>query len=189
GRRARVLGWHATWTERGDPARPWTYSGALTLTDDRVPDPVRAALPAALERLVAATGLAGLCGIDLCVDGPRWWLIEINPRPTATAELHERDPGLLTLHRAAVTGVLPAVPAPLAGCRGQAVVYAGRPLRVVPFAWPDWTADRPVPGSRIASGQPLCTLTAAGDRPRAVRVVLARRRHQLREILHSWPRP
>jgi predicted ATP-grasp superfamily ATP-dependent carboligase len=44
-----------------------------------------------------------------------------------------------------------------------AIVYAQHDIPAAPaFDWPEWTADRPVAGSRVGAEQPLCSVFARG---------------------------
>ncbi len=62
------------------------------------------------EILACASGLSGLFGVDGVLDRdeagrPRWWVCEVNPRPTAAMELWERGGReLLREHLAATVG-------------------------------------------------------------------------------------
>jgi hypothetical protein len=125
-------------------------------------DAVCTQLLAAADRLTAATGLRGLASLDAMLDRDgQVDALELNPRPTASVELYDRDaPGLLRLHIAAVLGqALPQWFAP-SGSRALAVVYA-RHLVVAgprPESACDWRC-----GAMVAGGAPLCTVHAAGD--------------------------
>lgn len=181
GCRVRVVGYCLQWPQRS-PERPFGYAGSVSLPAGP-PDWLHAELQTAARNLVAATGLCGLWGIDLIVSGrnDRWWLLEINPRPGMSFELHG-DPGALFAahlhatdpqHNRLATGGRPA-----AGglSRGHALVFAAEALTVGNRHWPDWTADRPAPGTRLAPGEPLCTVYADGADPAQVRARLRRRR-------------
>jgi len=123
-------------------------------------DAVRAQLLDAAVRVTAATGLRGLASLDAMLDrSGQVHALELNPRPTASVELYDREaPGLLRLHIAAVLGqALPQWVAP-SGSRALAVVYA-RHLRVAgprPGSASDWRC-----GATVAAGAPLCTVHAA----------------------------
>jgi predicted ATP-grasp superfamily ATP-dependent carboligase len=59
----------------------------------------------------------------------------------------------------------------------MSILYAARRCWVPPDTdWPEWVADRPAPGARIAEGAPVCTVLAAGDSAPAVRRMMAQRR-------------
>ena len=111
----------------------------------------------------AITGLSGVYGIDF-IKRPDGVIvpIEINPRYTAAMELVERRDGV-SIAAAHFGG---ATTARMAGdCVGKAIVYARRALTVGDTR--DWlgdasVADIPMPGTRVARGQPICTVFARG---------------------------
>jgi predicted ATP-grasp superfamily ATP-dependent carboligase len=91
------------------------------------------------SRLVAAFGLRGPFGVDFVWDGERAWVVEVNPRPTASLEVI--DPA-----RAA----------------GKAVVFATDDMVVGEL---EGVRDVPHPGERIAKGRPICTVVATAATP------------------------
>lgn len=125
-------------------------------------DALHTQLLAAAAQVTAATGLRGLASLDAMLDREgRVHALELNPRPTASVELYDRDsPGLLRLHIAAVLGqALPQWVAP-SGSRALAVVYARHRMTagLRPAAASDWRCGAPV-----AAGAPLCTVHAAAE--------------------------
>lgn len=197
GKHARVVGANRFWTgvrgaASGAPGAsgtvaeaPYTFSGAVTVAPASVAhlDEMRDALSA----LVRASGLVGLNGIDCIVAPSGWWLIEVNPRPTSTAELHDRGwpGGLFAAHLQACAGGLsdarPTLPNTRAGLQ---VVYAGGAVRVPQhLAWPEWVTDRPRAGAAIAAGDPLCTVHALAHDEAAVRRKLTERAEQVCRLL------
>ena len=167
GRRARLLAFCETRTDPTADA-PFRFSGVIGPVD--VAPEITAAVAGALDAIVAATGLAGLCGADL-VAGPagEWWLLEVNPRPTAALDVLDRgDAPLIGLHLAAVAGGLPEAWWPPAAPAGTAVVFAPRAFTVPATAWPDWVSDRPRPGTAIGAGEPVVTVRADGPNPASV---------------------
>jgi predicted ATP-grasp superfamily ATP-dependent carboligase len=98
------------------------------------------------SRLVQAFGLSGPFGVDFVWDGERAWVVEVNPRPTASLEV--LDPA-----RAA----------------GKAVVFATEDIVVGDL---EGVRDVPHPGERIAKGRPICTVVATGATPDEVLVAL-----------------
>lgn len=126
--------------------------------------------------IVARSGLAGLFGIDVVLNGDRVWLIEVNPRYTASVEILEWSQGrsLLGLHRGVFEATRPDVPCwkPLAGILGKAILRATadctfparlskRRLENVARRFPT-IADVPAPGLRIGRGEPVMTVFARG---------------------------
>jgi predicted ATP-grasp superfamily ATP-dependent carboligase len=121
------------------------------------------ALAAAVQRLMQVIPLVGLNSADFLVDGDEFRLLEINPRPGATLDVFEPAEGsLFALHVAACEGELSGTPPRFDGACAAAIVYAERDIAAAPaMQWPDWTADRPHPGTAIKAGEPLCTVKAA----------------------------
>lgn len=142
---------------------------------------LRSAVEAALLALVRAAGLRGLCGMDMLIDEAEeaFHVLEINPRPPASFELHENGSSLVAAHIEACQGRLPAAWKPASGCPGKLVVYVADELHIpAGFNWPDWTADRPSAGGHETDA-PLCTIFARETTPEASCELLYRRRHDL----------
>jgi len=178
GASATLLGFSSQWHL---PAadKPYRYGGAAQPAS--LPAHVAALLTAAVHRLCAAAALVGLNSADFMVDGERFWLLEINPRPGATLDIFEpAHDSLFSLHMAACTGWLPPAPCDRGRARAAAIVYAEHDIASFPtFAWPHWTADRPQPGIAIKAGEPLCTVYACGPVTAGAREVAERRRRMI----------
>ncbi len=164
----------------------WLHAGGFQYAGNIGPIPISlsqcASWQALADVLVKAFRLRGLFGIDAIVRDDRPWPVEINPRYSASVEIHERATGiaLLDWHRRAFDGsVLPTwrSPEPLA-CHGKAVMYA-RQAFVFPQDGPwmeslrsdadiDRTAfaDIPEAGTQIGVGQPVLTFFASASNSR-----------------------
>jgi uncharacterized protein len=183
GKNATVLGFSAQWSS---PTRrhPYRYGGAVRPAD--VAPLTANALGAAVRRLAEATSLVGLNSADFLVDSKGFWLLEVNPRPGATIDVFEPPQrSLFALHIAACTGKL-AEPWPYPeGARAAAIVYAEADISSVPPRdWPDWTTDRPIAGSAIKAGEPLCTVHACSSTATGARTLAEERR----ELVLAWTR-
>jgi predicted ATP-grasp superfamily ATP-dependent carboligase len=174
--RARLVGVARQWV--GDVrGRPFAYRGGI------VPGrlgPAQAVRLAALgDRLVAAIGLFGWFGVDFVLSDGIPWQVEVNPRYTASVELHELAMGrpILPEHRAACEGLAgPAMELQAKRKRwtraaAKWIVYAPRRLVVPEIAVETpptgsdaftAVADVPAPGACIEAGEPVLTLLA-GD--------------------------
>ena len=183
GARARVIGFNEQWVA-GPPCRaPFGYGGAVS--GARIPDVARARVAEWLDRLVEATGLVGLNGLDFVLDGEDAFVLEINPRPTATVDLYDADleGGALGAHLRACLGGLPVAPSPTAA-HAHAIVYAAAALRVpAHIEWPAWCTDLPEGGSVIAAGAPVCSVHAAAATDSAARRLVLMRRGQIERTL------
>jgi predicted ATP-grasp superfamily ATP-dependent carboligase len=100
----------------------------------RQSDPALAArIGQALHALVPAFGLRGLASLDFIAAQGEAWLLEINPRPSASMLLHADawPEGLVRAHVQAVQGRLPSSPAwHRPGIRGSRIVFASEPCRI-----------------------------------------------------------
>jgi predicted ATP-grasp superfamily ATP-dependent carboligase len=183
GRRARPIGISEQWPAGADcPRRLFSFGGAIS--DASIPAAVRAQVEDWGAQLAARVGLVGLNGIDFILDeADRPHCLEINPRPTATAELYDTraEDGLFTWHLNGCDGRLPSGRIEADAVRGQAVVYAPVPL-TLPLALrlPAWVGDRPTPGSPFATGAPVCTVHAAAASVAEVRKLLNERSRIIR---------
>jgi predicted ATP-grasp superfamily ATP-dependent carboligase len=189
--RARLVGVARQWVG-GVPGRPFAYRGGIG------PWPVSEALTARLralgDRLAAAFDLVGWFGVDYVLRDGIPWPVEVNPRYTASVEIHELAAGrpLLPEHRAACEGIMGQGENRAGAARRSRVVakwivYAPRRLVVPAQEWPDdsidepdaFAADIPAPGTCIEAGEPVLTLMAADSH-----VVSCRAR--LRRLRRSW---
>jgi predicted ATP-grasp superfamily ATP-dependent carboligase len=182
GRAVIPLGFSEQWTAP-TPHHPYRYGGAVRpagLAHD-----VCAAMEAAITRITADVPLTGLASADFLVDGDAFHLLEINPRPGATFDLFEPDNGsLFALHVEACNGRLPARAPQLAEAMAGAILYAERAIASVPaLDWPEWTADRPVAGSRIDKDQPVCSVFARAPAAQEARSLVERRCADIRARL------
>lgn len=159
GRRAEVFAFCRQILDPCDGA-PFRFAGVAGPV--RLPGSVEEGLRRAAALLAPRLGLRGLVGLDALVDGDRWWLLEVNPRPGAALDALDRtDVPLFSAHLRASAGeaVLPRLVD--ATIRATRVVYASADSSVpADMAWPDWVMDRPAAGTRIGAGDPIATVTA-----------------------------
>jgi predicted ATP-grasp superfamily ATP-dependent carboligase len=198
GKRSVVIGLSEQligWPEMG--ARQFVWCGSLLPL--RLDAEDRAAFLETVESMVARLtrrfGLRGVNGLDLVVandsDGcPCPFLVEVNPRYTASMELVEIAHGLniFSLHLEAMAGQLPkfSLGQHLEGhFIGKGIVFARRTL-TVPEAMggvEQGRRDIPFPGDRIMAARPVCTVLAEGDeRESCLDKLLASARAVRREI-------
>lgn len=190
---------------RGGP--PFCWCGGMSLPAHRLPATVVAALARLGEALWRIDGLRGAIGVDFLVTAPSAAvLIEVNPRPTASLELHERqcgDPiaadhlGCFGLSHRSPPRHPPARP----GCWAKALVRRGHPVVVDgPLlsrlaAWDAvWThcdggwpalADIPSPGDSLPAHGPVITVFAHGSTAAAAARALASRVTIVRDVLDA----
>jgi uncharacterized protein len=178
---------------RGLGARGYAWSG--NLVPPRLGERQRRALAGAARTICAhlalAFGLRGLWGVDLVWDGERAWVVEVNPRPTASLECIEaaHEVGVFAAHLEGCAGRLPSIaPAPRPRrAAGKAILFATQDVRVGDTrGWPArGIRDVPHPRERIAAGNPICTLVAVQESPDAVLADLEARAAALRAELRE----
>lgn len=200
--------------QRLGPARhgaaAFSWSGGITRPTPRLPAAVRTALSRLGEALWRIDGVRGVIGADFLVTpADEAVLIEINPRPTASAELHERHDGtsLAAAHlecfghpasgRTRGPAARPGawakglVRAP-ADCRADGRLVAGimalaRVWTRADGGWPA-LADVPAVGAVLPDHGPLMSLFAHGPTATAAARTLAARDGAVTDVIHAWLR-
>jgi predicted ATP-grasp superfamily ATP-dependent carboligase len=138
-----------------------------------------------LDALVAATGLKGVNGLDFIVENDSLWVLEINPRPTATIDLYDADlpAGVIGMHLQACRGELMDLPQ-FIRARAHGIVYAPAPLHVpAQLRWPAWCTDLPEAGSIVPKGSPVCSVHAETPTPSQASQLVRDRHEQLQGVL------
>lgn len=170
------------------PRRPFRFGGIAGPVD------IEADLEARLVDIGldvgAALGLVGLVSFDFVVANGEPYLVDVNPRPSASLDVLDDAAGtLFKAHIAACGGGDPVEvlarewrPRRAAGLR---YVYADASDFAAPaLDWPDWTSDRPLPATRIRRYQPIATIHAAGTTLAEVEQSLDERASELERLLH-----
>ncbi|MDP1797908.1 MAG: ATP-grasp domain-containing protein [Planctomycetaceae bacterium] len=182
----------------------FTYCGNIAPVS--LPDEATAVVKKIGAVLAAKLELRGIFGVDFIWDGTTPWVIEVNPRYTASCELLELGHGraLLRDHWQAwlpneplsPLGDMP--PKPRAGVIGKLILYARSEV-----AAPDlsrflrprsaWTipflADIPRVGTRFSPGEPMCTVFATAHNAAECRQKLVRRARRVRKWFGDLPDP
>jgi predicted ATP-grasp superfamily ATP-dependent carboligase len=172
-------------------ALPYRYGGAVSQID--LTASMQDQLLKAAQQLTAEFSLLGLNSLDAVLQDGVAYVLEINPRLSASVGLYETVDGemsLLAMHVAACkqakTYTLPSSVAVKSGSVAQAVIYSELPLSIpANFIWPDWVQDCPSPQSSIQmhAGEPICTVLASADKADAAKQLLAIRVKMLNNLL------
>lgn len=186
GKTSHILGFSEQWCAptRASPFRYGGAAGPISLDAE-----TQGQIDTALRRLVGATDLRGLASADFIVNAAGWHLLEVNPRPGASLDVfdHPPMPPLIRLHLEAWHGKLPDLPPADPGIWGEVraacLLYAAAPFTLPDAPLPDWTADRPSPGTVFDKGDPVCTVLASGPNTKAARALAQSRARELAHIL------
>ena len=173
GRDANLIGFSVQWTSPTEGA-PFRYGGAAGPV--KIGSEAAAIIVRAIGGLTEKLGLRGLNSADFIVSEKDVHLVDLNPRPGASLDVFDRiDDPLVARHIAACEG-RDAARAATPVIRAAEVVYAPEEIVARKTAdWPDWIADRATPGTRIAAGDPLCTVLAEGADLESARSLVAGR--------------
>jgi Predicted ATP-dependent carboligase related to biotin carboxylase len=175
GRCAKIVGFSEQWPAQGLDEQPYLYGGAVTVGGFK--PALAREIADIVYTLVEQSTLRGVCGIDFMVRAGVPYVLEVNPRPSATFELHEHGTSLVNWHieacrRRMVQGTLKGG----SGACGHAIVYAQGQVQIPSsLTWPLWVSDRPRPGSVIGRATPVCTVHAKAPDPMMARRCLAAR--------------
>jgi len=113
------------------------------------------------QKLSQALGLRGYQSLDVIIDvDEQLWLLELNPRPSASMQCLPDDWPLLDWHLQACQGQLPDVEdLPVATSRVWYCCYANEDLTIpAQFDWPEYAYDLPAAGTDFAKNQVICSL-------------------------------
>lgn len=164
-------------------AAPYVYCGSVGMPLASLHDRVRDELLRLGRLLAESFDLVGAVGVDFVLGADdSITVIEVNPRPTASMELVERETGasIAGAHLDACGFPSPMAPAALnsGGHWSKAILFASHDLTIdAPLldslhrlarpwthddGWPA-LADIPHPGQTIVRGRPILTLFARGE--------------------------
>lgn len=122
------------------------------------------------KKIAPALGLRGLCGIDFVVADGLCYLLEVNPRPTASMQLYSDN--LLVQHLQCFLQPMPclAYAAPVGYYR---IIFASRQLRITAQMLQEkWLVDRTKIGVLVSKGQPICSIIGGSQSTLAKRLLL-----------------
>jgi predicted ATP-grasp superfamily ATP-dependent carboligase len=184
GKSSRIVGFNTQWVVADNPSQPYLFQGMANRYD--LSDQNQRLIEKWITSIVVETGLQGLNSIDcLDVDG-ELFVLEINPRPSASVTLYDLDyaHGLLAEHINCFTGEAWSDAQKQGQVRGMWVVYAPADLQIHKhLKWPPWVSDRPVINSVFNCGEPLCTLQASADTVTLVKHKLMQRCAMITNLL------
>jgi len=117
-----------------------------------------------IDIITQETGLLGLNSLDFIIDDKdQLFILEINPRPSASAELVNNE-SLFQYHLQACQGkqMLDISTTDNTNYIGLYYLYAPQTVRIpLKMNWPTQSHDLPQPGTTIEANQPICTIVIA----------------------------
>ena len=146
-----VIGFHRQWTHATDE-NAFLFAGICH--DNSIAKTDRKRITNWLQKLVTYFDLRGLNSLDFIQTESEIFVLEINPRPSASMQLY--DAPLFSMHRQ-----LNPLPFKNEHVALYQIIYASRSL-IIPshFDWSVNCHDLPHAGSIIRKNQPICSMIA-----------------------------
>lgn len=159
GQCSRIVGFNKQWQSKQFASMPFLYSGACSIGNvtDRHYDEIERII----NCIVKQSGLQGLCGLDyILTEAGEIYVLEVNPRPPASFELHETGTSLFDAHVSCFDDRMKDLKLERCNaCRAYVILYAEHDIQIpIDFEWPVWVKDRPSSGARIKKHYPVCTV-------------------------------
>ena len=182
------------------PTKSLAYRFAGAVSNVALQPNIHKAFEYAAQALTNALHLRGVCSLDAIVgkdsaEGENVWVLELNPRLSATFHLYEN---LLLLHLQACAGQLclsnvPTISVKMNSSNAQLILYADEALNIPKnFAWPSWVVDIPTVEShdsnikssvKISQRMPICTVLASAESAELAHSLVLQRAQKLTEML------
>ena len=162
---ALILGFNEQWCSP-TVLSPYRFGGAVSHTD--LNENTQNILASFIQSVTQKLGLKGLNSCDYLMQDNEVFVLEINPRLSASLGLYQAKRGnLFAAHVAACLGQLKEWPIVDKTSRAMQIVYAKQIAKVpTEMDWPEWVCDIPQPGSAIPAGAPICSVIAEARTPK-----------------------
>ncbi len=165
---------------------PYRFAGAVGGVD--LPAQAQQAFERAAQQLTVALGLRGINSLDAILDGEALWILELNPRLSATFYLY---PNLFAAHMQGSAGDLTGFSLQQVPAKAQLILYADDAVEIpIDFVWPDWVADIPsvvdkASSVKIAQNAPVCTVLAEAENADSAYASVLQKAQKLREMIYD----
>jgi methenyltetrahydromethanopterin cyclohydrolase len=143
------------------------------ITPATIPPPLLTTLNDAIQQLALHFNLIGFNSLDFIIKNDELYLLELNPRPSASIQLVKQPHNIFHIHKTACKNAAhPMLLKNESLYRGLFYVFAQNDYLVTAeMQWPEQTIDRPIEGTLIKKSSPICSL-----------LLNAKSRHKLQEI-------
>ena len=178
----QLVGFNSQWTTNLDDGREFIFSGIINSCDLSTEQQMQ--VIEWLKKLIPLFSLKGLNSLDFINDGDNSWLLEINPRPSASMQLYEAD--LFKRHISASLGKL-TDGHHINGYTAYQVIYAQQDIMIPDgFIWPEGCVDLPKSGVICRIGQPICSIMCHKMQAHLVMSALQTQQLNLHKRFSTW---
>lgn len=165
----QVIGFSEQWLDANE-VEPFRYGGAVSHA--AVSKQAKVHLTDCVRKLSQAIGLVGLNSCDVICNGNDIYVLEINPRLSATIDLYRlKQGGLMAMHIASSqlglnAGLTEQVIVDREISMAHQVIYAKHDISIgCTIVWPSWVSDVPEVGSIFSTDMPVCTVHSEAKTP------------------------
>jgi methenyltetrahydromethanopterin cyclohydrolase len=177
-----LIGFNEQWTVKSDGGQSFLFAGIASHA--KVSMSIQAEIADCLGKLVEAYQLRGLNSMDFMLQDGTCYVLEINARISASAQLYGKS--LLLKHLQACRNRLDDSVELSTEPSAYQIVYAQKKVTISDrLEWPAWAVDRPNPGAIVATGEPICSIIATGKNSGQVRETLHRQQRILANLLET----
>jgi len=132
-----------------------------------------------LTDLVPEFALKGINSLDFIESDGQCFVLEINPRPSASLNLYSSNLFSVHINIFLGDGELNSINR-LSSCQAYKIIFAEEDMTLEhAIDWPGWVSDRPQKGAIIHTGMPICSIIADGQNERQVEDLLQARQQTL----------
>jgi predicted ATP-grasp superfamily ATP-dependent carboligase len=186
GKSVKVIGFNEQWLSPS-VSMPFRYGGAVSQL--HLATDIQLQLITSAQKITLAFGLVGLNSLDAIVAKNIAYILEVNPRLTATVALYAES-NLLQQHILACLGQSASVATSGKESSAHAVVYAPTELKITKnLVWPDWAADIPditKKNALIKEGDPVCTIVAQSLDAESAKQLVQTRVKLMQQLLEEY---
>jgi uncharacterized protein len=180
--RVELIGFNEQWTVKSDCEQSFVFAGIASHAEVSVS--IQTEIADWIGRLVDTYELRGLNCMDFMLHGGQCYVLEVNARISASAQLYGKS--LLLPHLQACENRLVDSVELLSEPSAYQIVYAQKNVTIPErLEWPVWAVDRPNPGAIVGKGEPICSIMATGKNSGQVRETLHRQQCILANLLEK----
>ncbi|AMK78612.1 putative ATP-grasp superfamily ATP-dependent carboligase [Methylomonas methanica] len=177
-----LIGFNEQWVDDCYSEHPFMFGGIASHAE--VPVAIQTEIADCLGRLAKAYQLRGLNSLDFMLQDGNYYVLEINARISASAQLYGKS--LLLKHLQACRNRLDDSVELSTEPSAYQIVYAQKKVTISDrLEWPAWAVDRPNPGAIVATGEPICSIIATGKNSGQVLDNLHRQQRILANLLET----
>ncbi len=181
GKTARTIGFHRQFVA---PTAEMPYRFAGAVSNIALQPNIHADFEHAAQQLTSALNLRGLNNLDAILNEDGLWILELNPRLSASFDLYEN---IFNQHLSGCAGDLTKFSLQKNSAKAQLILYADEVLEIpIKFAWPSWVADIPhAESAKIAQNAPICSVYAEAKTAELAENLVRKRAKKLMEMLKN----